>query len=72
MIQEQNNVKYLRFIFVAVYFHMDRAVSTVILDVWPGIWSYILDTDRQQRLLHCVRLGQVYCGVDTVVRETKS
>jgi len=38
---------------------MDRAVSAMILDVWPGIWIYVLDTDRHQSLLHCVRLGQL-------------
>jgi hypothetical protein len=32
---------------------------------------YIADRDGQQRLLHCVRLGQVYCGSDTVVRQNR-
>jgi len=51
---------------------MSRAASKVILDVWLGIWSCILNRDRQQGLLHCARLDQLYCGTDTVVREKGS
>jgi len=39
VIKEQNNMKDMTFILVAVCFHMHRTVSVEILVVWTGIWN---------------------------------